>query len=1780
MPSRRIASSAKLSPIQDHALDPFSSFDSNNINKLTRIISNGKDGITEGLDVQLRDTHKDSIRHIDIFSTGEEYNEEQFKNAWDTPNCKIVLTVNEPQRFQGFNINDITDIECRTITYKIPSTFSGIDEYIGQNVNCVFTFEFDLKQGAPREILASINNDNNCVYYPRNYYTDKVQIKVFHNFKDDIPDSDLELKLSFICDPFDTYNEYANCDKELHKEYYNGQSQIKIRKIKYTLDILSYECKDFYQYYTDGRILSDYPSTQVHPSHKLYVTPGVAIKDDVMLDEKGMDKYNLKPIVELDVSKKESWVKGNPYTLDDFNDNNGGKQFAYVYNKYPVNVVLEGSINTKNKNLEFLHNDHVIKLCDDLEVPENYVELPFTLAERSKEANNLEVKRLTINFERLSLESNELKDLYGQRVYCVSKNTGKVIFQFEHPSFDGDTFIYDACTKSFDYDELKIYNLAQINNVKFILPIGPVKVSGKYTRVNQKMVRWANVVLYYSYFKNPVPNTSYIGLIRDEDFKDPCYQEDYIVLGEVRFISPTTIDVISYGNRQQFGKNKLNARDIDYGKHISIEENDEWVDPEGHKCTPTSVSNALSILMRNIRLYANKINTNLDTYLIHQSNTPNEYDNCVDETEVDSYILPFIQKEKTSDASKVVKKATVNIDGQEYDITVSRVQDLFNKVQQNQANIQNIDDRVVQNTNNIENLKPRVAQNEKDISNLKQRVETNENHIEDLYEIKMDVVEGNAGQVLMSDGGKNKHYDWIMNNGVAYTTENDYVYVCNTEKDLDECKSKFKDDVWENLYSTFMKIGYTANAGWGGRDWTATRGYRIPFQYGIDNDYPKCAKDANGKPISRSATYGADAWFYDPDLKSMIQPCNTYDFTGFVTKQTYQNYDIKIRCYQPKNDITYDGVLYQADGSDNDLMSFIAAFTTDENGYQHIISFDRYGGDTGYWKCCLDRDNFNGNEFNSMKVLGVNEDIIKTELAHTWRSCGDGAIIRVIRDGNKFTAWTSYRIVNGIAGVSKVTKDGIEYTCCQELESSKFILDLDNFTIQIADKTPTPITDDPKVIETLTLFKNKKVSWGYASCSECLATFRALKFPGSHRKIIDLVNNKVWLHDYDEVGWREINETVYDAFGKGKFSYNSITNKLFWNKENEIIEILDRVYNKTHGLEGQVFYADGNDNDDFHTILDSYSDTDSSNKYLIVTNEDQLNACKESAVNYVDIFNKWQRFGHYSQYQYGLTNWEVKTSQGNATNESLHKDGVTADGNYNYYLATRHWFYNDKERYLETNEYNTNKVPLTARTVVMPVNAVEWTGFVSDKQYSDYDICMRFYSPDGDDDFNSIVAAFVTDSNGIEHTISFVRTPNTSNYFNGSSIPQQRITSHWDCILNHRGTWEWEKSPSRLITIDGTSNRIQEARLISNEQTFKDEVSSAILDANHELKQYCTGWMNRSGWSACGGNNGGTLIRVVRKGNVFKATTTKFIQNATLDQIQEFNLDYEIVLDLDNYTISTYETRNDSTKARYQKVVNISPYKNELDLFKTKASFGFSSMSQPVSQIQIRKFITFDKIILDFYNNKTTMYDGNDWVDIDSNPLQYVKAGTLYYNTLLKSKYWVDKDKNISCVDGLFSEDGSDYKLNVSKINDSGKIAVWDVKQKRIETSTLSIEDLNRRFNSIITLPDYSNKKEYKQNNTEFTISAADFPRGGWLNFQFNSNTMSSSAYKTIDIKGSKDTSYHTICKHRNNASSLDHAPVGNCGMIPIGVGDKFKLKNLVFDSSATSDVVIVYGMI
>ena len=88
MPSRRIGSNSNLSPQQELTINPFNSFDSDNINKLTRIISNGSDGIVFGLDLNTNRRIPDSVFEKTTVKSGMFYNPD---NSIYSLNCKLKL---------------------------------------------------------------------------------------------------------------------------------------------------------------------------------------------------------------------------------------------------------------------------------------------------------------------------------------------------------------------------------------------------------------------------------------------------------------------------------------------------------------------------------------------------------------------------------------------------------------------------------------------------------------------------------------------------------------------------------------------------------------------------------------------------------------------------------------------------------------------------------------------------------------------------------------------------------------------------------------------------------------------------------------------------------------------------------------------------------------------------------------------------------------------------------------------------------------------------------------------------------------------------------------------------------------------------------------------------------------------------------------------------------------------------------------------------------------------------------------------------------------------------------------------------------------------------------------------------------------------------------------------------------------------------------------------------------------------------------------------------------
>jgi len=80
-------------------------------------------------------------------------------------------------------------------------------------------------------------------------------------------------------------------------------------------------------------------------------------------------------------------------------------------------------------------------------------------------------------------------------------------------------------------------------------------------------------------------------------------------------------------------------------------------------------------------------------------------------------------------------------------------------------------------------------------------------------------------------------------------------------------------------------------------------------------------------------------------------------------------------------------------------------------------------------------------------------------------------------------------------------------------------------------------------------------------------------------------------------------------------------------------------------------------------------------------------------------------------------------------------------------------------------------------TICQPTNTTDFTGYVSNKKYDNYEFIIRAYSAVTDDDYNGIVAAFATDANGRQHTFSFLRTPNSQN-------GEESKMHHWFCVID------------------------------------------------------------------------------------------------------------------------------------------------------------------------------------------------------------------------------------------------------------------------------------------------------------------------------------------------------------------------------------------------------------
>lgn len=138
----------------------------------------------------------------------------------------------------------------------------------------------------------------------------------------------------------------------------------------------------------------------------------------------------------------------------------------------------------------------------------------------------------------------------------------------------------------------------------------------------------------------------------------------------------------------------------------------------------------------------------------------------------------------------------------------------------------------------------------------------------------------------------------------------------------------------------------------------------------------------------------------------------------------------------------------------------------------------------------------------------------------------------------------------------------------------------------------------------------------------------------------------------------------------------------------------------------------------------------------VVVNDAELNQMKNSSgsiIDLADVFNNWYRFAHYSRSSRIIVNayWPEINGFMDAGDE-------WQNSGYNY-KYTKYWQFDR-----------------ATQSLVNPIDYSPYMGFISPKNfYTNYFVRLRFTS--SDNDFVSLIAGYMVDSKGKEHTLSFVR---------------------------------------------------------------------------------------------------------------------------------------------------------------------------------------------------------------------------------------------------------------------------------------------------------------------------------------------------------------------------------------------------------------------------------------
>jgi hypothetical protein len=297
MGQRRITAANQLAPIQEIAVNPFASYNSSNVNMLTRAVTGYSDQnvVIRGLDISgtpINDTELSTTIVDDDFSTlnvNWTLTDLEYQSGDQNLKAAHISTLSE---FCELKRSDISF--TKYVWYKITFSLKNIKVIYNPSLGDVATEN----QGTPLRVNLILGSVVKTWEYPAqqdfSIYVQAEQLTT--DFRISVQ---FEKTNQFMSD-------YCLIDDILVKELSR-----KGGNIDPITELLSDETK----------LTAPY----LRPHMFCEITSGVAVKDEAVVSAVGIDPEN-QPIITLEYGNINSWIKRNPYTSASFTE-----EKTYVY---------------------------------------------------------------------------------------------------------------------------------------------------------------------------------------------------------------------------------------------------------------------------------------------------------------------------------------------------------------------------------------------------------------------------------------------------------------------------------------------------------------------------------------------------------------------------------------------------------------------------------------------------------------------------------------------------------------------------------------------------------------------------------------------------------------------------------------------------------------------------------------------------------------------------------------------------------------------------------------------------------------------------------------------------------------------------------------------------------------------------------------------------------------------------------------------------------------------------------------------------------------------------------------------------------------------------------------------------------------------------------------------------------------------------------------------------------------------------------------------------------